>query len=627
MQPVSIQRELQLPPHRDTTRYRQSILLRFSLPGLLLSYLILAGCSESKPANLSETNIGDPTDDKSSPSVLLPSDTNFDQLANVEDFEQAASKQLKKIAEWIEQGDNDPTSINALSSPSYHSPKWDMTQLETVRDSVFKIQRIGSSMDLFNATAENDPSASLGAAWQQLLSPLGKPAEKNALARRVKFKISRVLSETDKVETDVIVSVFARHENGTSREINSTLNIQWVRNGQKTLPQIESIIIKDYETAQFNGTSGVTFIDRTGDFIQRDKDLLNQFSHGTEYWTSRLMQGDYSGHFGLAVGDINGDQLDDIYVCQPAGLPNRLLVQQPNGQVKDLSKKSGLDILDQTRSALFADLDNDGDQDLLVAAASFLLVYENQGGTELKLRDKLFEARSAYSLSAADFDQDGDLDIYACGYNPLFGAGQFPFAYPFHDANNGGRNVLYQNDGQGNFQDVTDSVGLNENNTRFSMAAAWEDFDIDGDLDLYVANDFGRNTLYENQGGQFQNVAGPRKVEDQSFGMSVDWADVNHDGLPDLYVSNMFSSAGNRVSFQSGFMSRQPKLQSRVQYMARGNSLFLGATDSFIDASMDSNAWMGRWAWSSKLVDLDNDSWDDVVVANGYLTRKLPDDL
>jgi hypothetical protein len=272
-------------------------------------------------------------------------------------------------------------------------------------------------------------------------------------------------------------------------------------------------------------------------------------------------------------------------------------------------------------------MDNDGDQDLLVAAASFLLLYENEGQAKLKLRSKLFEARSAYSLSAADYDNDGDLDIHACGYAAFFGAGPFPFAYPFHDANNGGRNVLYQNDGKGNFLDVTNSVGLDENNSRFSMASAWEDYDLDGDLDLYVANDFGRNSLFQNDQGQFRDVAKDQEVEDQSFGMSVDWSDVNRDGTPDLYVSNMFSSAGNRVSFQSGYMSRQPELQSRVQYMARGNSLFLGGKERFEDISIPSNTWMGRWAWSSKFVDFDNDGWDDVVVANGYLTRQVPDDL
>ena len=174
---------------------------------------------------------------------------------------------------------------------------------------------------------------------------------------------------------------------------------------------------------------------------------------------------------------------------------------------------------------------------------------------------------------------------------------------------------------------MTRETGLDQDNHKFSFAAAWEDFDLDGDPDLYVANDFGRNVLYENRDGHFQNIAAQVDVEDQSFGMSVDWADVNHDGRPDLYVSNMFSSAGNRLSFQQGYMSRQPELQSRARYMARGNSLFLGGVERFRDVSLESNVWMGRWAWGSLFADLDNDSWDDVLVANGYLTRNLPDDL
>ena len=102
------------------------------------------------------------------------------------------------------------------------------------------------------------------------------------------------------------------------------------------------------------------------------------------------------------------------------------------------------------------------------------------------------------SLAAADFDEDGDLDVYACCYSqratsPLMGR-----PVPYHDANNGGRNLLFRNDGRWRFQDVTRQVGLDENNRRFSFAACWEDYDNDGDLDLYVANDYGRNNLYEN---------------------------------------------------------------------------------------------------------------------------------
>lgn len=596
-----------------------------SLLACLLICLIGPGCSGEKKENAPSPANQEPTEKVTAD---LSSDTNFDQLADVESFERAASGQLKKITEWIESGREKPVLLDSISAENYRAANIDPGQLNIQREAGFRVgnlpKRSTNSPDLSMEAGDSD---SLVNTWNQLLSPLIDPTGQSPAEQRVKFKITRVQLEEPPARTSAIVSVFARYNNGFSAEVNATLQITWQVKAGEAKPLIQSIALEDFETARFESAEGVTFTDRTLDLIDREPGLVNQFSHGTEYWLSRLMQGDYAGHFGLAVGDINGDGRDDIYVCQPAGLPNRLLIQQEDGRVEDQSAQAGLDILDQTRSALFFDMDNDGDQDLLVAAASFLLLYENEGKPKLKLRAKLFEARSAYSLSAADYDNDGDLDIHACGYAAFFGAGPFPFAYPFHDANNGGRNVLYQNDGKGNFLDVTNSVGLDENNSRFSMASAWEDFDLDGDLDLYVANDFGRNSLFQNNQGQFRDVAKEQEVEDQSFGMSVDWSDVNRDGQPDLYVSNMFSSAGNRVSFQSGYMSRQPELQSRVQYMARGNSLFLGGNERFEDISIPSNTWMGRWAWSSKFVDFDNDGWDDVVVANGYLTRQVPDDL
>ena len=124
---------------------------------------------------------------------------------------------------------------------------------------------------------------------------------------------------------------------------------------------------------------------------------------------------------------------------------------------------------------------------------------------------------------------------------------------PYHDANNGAANLLLRHTGDWVFDEVSSDVGLDENNQRFSYAAAWEDFDLDGDQDLYVANDFGRNNLYRNDDGQFKDIAKEAGVEDISAGMSVSWGDYNVDGFPDLYVANMFSSAGHRVAYQRRF--------------------------------------------------------------------------
>lgn len=160
---------------------------------------------------------------------------------------------------------------------------------------------------------------------------------------------------------------------------------------------------------------------------------------------------------------------------------------------------------------------------------------------------------------------------------------------------------------------------MNQNNQRFSYAASWEDFDNDGDPDLYVANDFGRNNLYRNDGGHFTDIAAQAGVEDLSAGMSVSWGDFNRDGWMDLYVGNMFSSAGNRIAFQRRYRDGQDA--SGFQRHARGNSLFSNQGDgTFLDVSEEAGVTLGRWAWSSNFVDFNNDGWEDLLVANGMVT-------
>ena len=151
---------------------------------------------------------------------------------------------------------------------------------------------------------------------------------------------------------------------------------------------------------------------------------------------------------------------------------------------------------------------------------------------------------------------------------------------------------MLRNDGDMTVTDITRESGLDMNNTRFSLAAAWEDYDNDGDADLYVANDFGRNNLYRNEGGKFTDVAAEAGVEDGAFGMAVSWGDYNHDGLMDIYVANMFSAAGNRVTYQRRFKPQATgEAKSRLQHTARGNTLFENRGDgTFRDVSGDAGA-------------------------------------
>ena len=115
-----------------------------------------------------------------------------------------------------------------------------------------------------------------------------------------------------------------------------------------------------------------------------------------------------------------------------------------------------------------------------------------------------------------------------------------------------------------------------------------------------------------------------------SAGMSASWGDFNRDGRLDIYISNMFSAAGNRITFQRQFKPGAPKtMLAQYQRHARGNSLFQAGLDGggFSDVSVEQGVTMGRWAWGSRFVDLNNDGWEDLVVANGFISTEDTGDL
>jgi hypothetical protein len=318
-----------------------------------------------------------------------------------------------------------------------------------------------------------------------------------------------------------------------------------------------------------------------------------------------------------------------------------LFLQQPDGTAREAAADWKVDWLVGSRSVLLLDLDNDGDQDLAVAILGGVVIASNEGD-RFQIRDVLTTHDDTTSLAAADYDLDGDLDLYVCVDYPndyFASASEVPVQggaanRVYHDANGAGRNSLFRNDirasyGSWQLVDVTSEVGLDDNNRRFSWAASWEDYDNDGDQDLYVANDFGRNNLYENREGRFDDVAAPARVEDSASGMSAAWGDINRDGLMDLYVGNMFSSAGGRITYQPEFKPRaDEEIRTRLQRFARGSTLLRNQGDStFDDISVEAGVTVGRWAWSSNFIDINNDGWRDIAVANGYITADDTGDL
>jgi len=350
---------------------------------------------------------------------------------------------------------------------------------------------------------------------------------------------------------------------------------------------------------------------------------------GGEYWYGRidaLGEPPLMGHQGIAVGDADGDGLEDLYIAMGTGLPNRLLLRQADGTVRDGAAAAGVAWLDDTKGVLFADMDNDGDDDLLSAIGPTIVLAENDGKGRFSRVVAMRAPTPAafYSIAVADYDLDGDLDIYGTRYVRTSYGVSVPL--PLHDAHNGPANHLIRNDGEGRYAIVTHLVGLDSNNDRFSLAAAWKDYDLDGDPDLYVSNDFGRNNLYR---GRFVDVAAELGVEDQAAGMGASWSDYDLDGDLDLYVTNMYSSAGRRVGGQARFHAGAKESDRQgIRRHAAGNSLLQQQDDgSFVDVGDEAGVRMGRWGWGARFADLNNDGFDDIVAPNGFLTGALEDDL
>lgn len=369
--------------------------------------------------------------------------------------------------------------------------------------------------------------------------------------------------------------------------------------------------------------------------------FAQQLSHGSDYWRTTLDAAcgiDIYGHNGVAVGDIDGDGFDDLYICQPAGLPNRLYRNRGDGTFEDITEQSGLGLLENTACALFADFDNDGRQDLVVVRTEGPLLFLNEGSGKFRKHPDAFQFARApqgtfTGAAVADYDRDGWLDIYFCLYLYYQGAEQYKYPLPYFDANNGPPNFLMRNQHDGTFRDVTAEAGLDQNNRRYSFCCAW--LDSEHGPDLYVVNDFGRKNLYRNNGnGSFSDVAPEAGVEDIGAGMSICALDIDNDGAEDLYVANMWTAAGERITTQKQFQPNAPDIvRAQFQKHSMGNSLFHRQNSkpagslTFESVGQKAGVRMGRWSWSSDAWDFDHDGFPDLYVTNGMISGPSDGDL
>lgn len=469
--------------------------------------------------------------------------------------------QLKKLAKLLQHSEDlDATRLGEIVADEFACTPLRTENLSTVfSDEMYTVYR-GVSDD-----AKGVGLAASASEFRRLVEPFD-----GANDVRAKFKIIRV-AQTPMATTTVVYYHASGQSDDKRVQQNAVWNCEWTKPGEDDEPLLTRIDVQSYEEVVGGPTGDPRFNDCSEAVLGRNDSFKDQFLPPLEHWLART---DISfsrlilGHHGLAIGDVNGDGRDDLFVSQPGGLPNRLYVQEADGTATDVSAQAGVDYLNASSGALLVDLDNDGDQDLVVALRGELLVMSNDGSGHFSIAATV-PVDSPYSLAAADYDNDGDLDIYACCYRIPEKKDGGPI--PYHDANNGSPNALLRNEGNWRFTDVTKQSGMDDNNRRFSFAASWEDYDNDGDMDLYVANDFGRNNLYRNDGGHFVDAAAAASLGGRWYGpprppeimaLVQAYIEQGHTNVADDYLAQLkiVGGATNASAAAKGLAEAQTRL-------------------------------------------------------------------
>jgi hypothetical protein len=387
--------------------------------------------------------------------------------------------------------------------------------------------------------------------------------------------------------------------------------------------------------------------------VTRQAGLTHQAFHNpafdTAEWNPKRFGILRYGSAGVTAADFDGDGWTDVFFA--GGAASRLYRNTGSAETafEDVTAATGLPTdLNGVNVAVFADLDNDGDQDLFLGRfTGEHRLYRNDGGRFTDVTEGAGIGGYFTTVAAAgDVDGDGLLDLYLGRY--LDPRTELPTTL-FYTRNSEG-NVLLENRGDLRFEDVTEEAGVREGG--LTLGVTFADYDEDGDQDLYVANDFGRNALFANRGdGTFDDVSEASNSLDFGYGMSATWGDVDNDGDLDLYTSNVHS--GQRWYGQAPSLSQYLVTSIREgtifedfgsyrevlgyagsnwkEYgdrVVKGNSLLLNdGGGRFADVAEAANANPFGWYWGASFLDYDNDGWQDVYAANGWITAKSHDDL
>ena len=331
---------------------------------------------------------------------------------------------------------------------------------------------------------------------------------------------------------------------------------------------------------------------------------------------------------GAAFLDYNKDGFQDIYLVNGAVLPslaekqsdwdepprNALYRNNGDGTFTDVSAAARVADTGYGMGCVVGDYNNDGFADLYVTNFGANIFFHNNGDgtfTDVTTRTGTGDTRWGASCAFVDYDNDSFLDLYVTNYvkytiesdQVCMNKGVRVYCDP--RLYEGELDILYHNNGDGTFTDVTESAGFSEATGR-GLALAWADYDDDGDMDVYIANDADQNFLYRNNGDStFTDVSltagvGFSEDGDAENGMGADFGDYDNDGRLDLVVTN----------FQG---------QTNTLYHNEGNGLFSDVSY----ASKIGTISLPYLAWGVSFCDYDNDGYQDLFIANGHLDENV----
>lgn len=542
---------------------------------------------------------------------------------------------LKKYVHALEEKDAD--QLLGLFADDYYNERdgdW-AEELQSDRDDVQVYRRFLQNERPFRRSDLVKPA-------EQFVSNLGA-------LHSAKFKISSIedVSETAAVIRGVLW-LRGEHDERT-RESRTNLRLAVRKSQDSWLITRQEMLGGHTVIGKRTGFTDVTNVAQIA-FMSHHNPMLNE-----EEWLPKSFGIMRYASAGVTTGDFDNDGFVDIFFAD--GKTPQLWRNKGDGTFEDVTSAVGLPTdLQGVHVALFVDLDNDGDRDLFVGVGtgSSRLFRNNGSGVSNSAHYTFTDVSEAANIKgnwvatacAADYDNDGLVDLYLGRYlDPRI---NLPTTN-FYTRNSEGNSLLH-NEGNLTFKDVTEQAGVREGG--LSLGVTFGDYDSDGDQDLYVANDFGRNALFRNEAdGTFKDVSQETGTVNIGYGMSATFADVDNDLDLDLYVAAVHSGQrwfGNAAtlhrylltSIQEGtFVDDYPLYremydlfdsdwQKLGEAVISGNTLMLNQGDGkFTDVTTQANCNPHGWYWSSGAADFSNCGWQDIYSVNGWITGKKKDDL